>query len=140
MKFTKDLLRNHSITRRSFMIMSGQAGLLSILVSKMLYMQIVDAKKYHILSEKNKLSQFWRKKGSFIEEEHEILHQLVPKVLQEYKLRYISYLISQAEQGIRKASENHDDEGVNEFQKRYQKLKTVEGLLCGHLGKRTITS
>ena len=93
-----------------------------------------------ILSEKNKLSQFWRKKGSFIEEEHEILHQLVPKVLQEYKLRYISFLISQAEQGIRKASENHDDEGVHEFQKRYQKLKTVERLLCGHLGKRTITS
>jgi len=93
-----------------------------------------------ILSEKNKLSQFWRKKGSFIEEEHEILYQLVPKVLQEYKLRYISFLISQAEQGIRKASENHDDEAVHEFQTRYQKLKTVERLLCSHLGKRTITS
>jgi len=93
-----------------------------------------------ILSEKNKLSQFWRKKGSFIEEEHEILYQLVPKVLQECKLRYISFLISQAEHGIRKASENHDDEAVHDFQKRYQKLKTVEGLLCGHLGKRTITS
>jgi DNA primase len=93
-----------------------------------------------ILSEKNKLSQFWRKRGSFIEEEHEILYQLVPKVLQECKLRYISFLISQVEQGIRNASENNDDEAIVEFQKRYQKLKTVEGLLCSHLGRRTITS
>ena len=93
-----------------------------------------------ILSEKNKLSDFWRKRGSFIEEEHEILYQLVPKVLQEYKLRYITFLISQAEQGIRKAYENHDDEAIEDFQKRYQKLKAVEGLLCGHLGRRTITS
>jgi len=93
-----------------------------------------------ILSEKNKLSDFWRKRGSFIEEEYEILYQLVPKVLQEYKLRYITFLISQAEQGIRKAYENHDDEAIQDFQKRYQKLKTVEGLLCSHLGRRTITS
>ncbi|MCX6237675.1 MAG: toprim domain-containing protein, partial [Bacteroidia bacterium] len=92
-----------------------------------------------IMSEKNKLSQFWRKRGSFIEEEHEILYLLVPKVLQECKLRYISFLISQAEKGIVKASENKDDEAVKEFQKRHQKLKTVEGLLSGHL-KRTINS
>jgi DNA primase len=93
-----------------------------------------------ILSEKNKLSQFWRKRGNFIEEEHEILYQLVPKVLQECKLRYITFLISQAEQGIRKASENNDEKAIQEFQKRYQTLKTVEGQLCGHLGRRTITS
>ena len=36
--------------------MSGQAGMLSILASKMLYMQIVDAKKYRILSDKNRIS------------------------------------------------------------------------------------
>ena len=93
-----------------------------------------------IMSEKNKLSQYWRKKGSFIEEEYDILHQLVPKVLQECKLRYISFLILQAEQGIRNAAESNDFDAIMEFQKRYQKLKTVEGLLCGHLGQRTITS
>jgi DNA primase len=93
-----------------------------------------------ILSEKNKLSQFWRKRGNFIEEEHEILQQLVPKVLQECKLRYISFLISQVGQGIRAASEKNDYEAIQEFQKRYQKLKTVEGLLCNRLGRRAITS
>jgi DNA primase len=93
-----------------------------------------------IMSEKNKLSQFWRKRGSFIEEEHEILYQLVPRILQECKLRYISFLISQAEQGIGIAFKNNDDEAVTEYQKRYQKLKTVEGLLCSRLGNRAITS
>lgn len=93
-----------------------------------------------ILSEKNKLSKYWRKQGSFIEEEHEILPQLVLKVLQECKLKYTSFLIAQAEAGIRKACENNDDESIQDFQRRYQKLKTVEGLLCGHLGRRAITS
>ena len=93
-----------------------------------------------ILSEKNKLSKFWTKRGSFIEEEHEILHQLVPKAVQECKLRYISWLITQTELGIRKASENNDDAEIQELQKRYQKLKGVEKVLCSHLGQRTITS
>lgn len=56
MKITSELLKNHAITRRSFIVMSGQAGLLSILASKMLYMQVVDAKKYRILSDKNRIN------------------------------------------------------------------------------------
>ena len=92
-----------------------------------------------VLSEKNKLSSFWKKRGNFIEEEHEILYQLVPKVLQEYKLRYISYLITQTWEGIKTASANKDADLIADLQKRYQKLKTVEGLLCDQLGKRTIS-
>lgn len=92
-----------------------------------------------VLSEKNKLSSFWKKRGNFIEEEHEILYQLVPKVLQEYKLRYISNLIAQIWEGIKTANINQDFEQIAELQKRYQKLKTVEGLLCDQLGKRTIS-
>ena len=56
MKITGEFLRSNSITRRSFIIMSGQAGLLSLLASKMLYMQVVDAKKYRILSDKNRIN------------------------------------------------------------------------------------
>lgn len=92
-----------------------------------------------VLSEKNKLSSFWKKRGNFIEEEHEILYQLVPKVLQEYKLRYISFLITQTWEGIKTASGNKDADLIADLQKRYQKLKTVEGLLCDQLGKRTIS-
>lgn len=92
-----------------------------------------------VLSEKNKLSSFWKKRGNFIEEEHEILFQLVPKVLQEYKLRYITHLISQTWEGIKTATANNDSDLIADLQKRYQKLKTVEGLLCDQLGKRAIS-
>lgn len=56
MKRKGDLLRNHSITRRTFMIMSGQVGLLSVLASKMLYMQVIDGPKYRMLANKNRIS------------------------------------------------------------------------------------
>jgi len=93
----------------------------------------------NILADKNTLSPYWRKKGNYIEDEQDILPQLVPKVLQEYKLRYITFLISQTIKGIKKASAEDDFGAIMEFQKRYQKLKEVEGLLCGRLGKRTIS-
>ncbi len=93
----------------------------------------------NILADKNTLSPYWRKKGNYIEDEQDILPQLVPKVLQEYKLRYITFLISETLKGIKKASEDDDFGAIMEFQKRYQKLKEVEGLLCGRLGKRTIS-
>lgn len=92
-----------------------------------------------ILSEKNKLSSFWRKRGNFIEEEHEILYQLVPKVLQEYKLRYITCMISGIRDEIKTATTNNDFDRVAQLQNKYQKLKAVEGQLCDQLGKRTIS-
>jgi DNA primase len=92
-----------------------------------------------VLSEKNKLSAFWKKRGNFIEEEHDILYQLVPKVLQEYKLRYISHLITQIGEEIKNAAINEDFDLIADLQKRFQKLKTVEGLLCDQLGKRAIS-
>jgi DNA primase len=92
-----------------------------------------------ILSEKNKLSSFWKKRGNFIEEEHDILYQLVPKVLQEYKLRYISSIIAETWEGIKTATNNNDFDKVAELQMRHQKLKVVEAQLCDQLGKRTIS-
>jgi len=91
-----------------------------------------------LLSEKNKLSSFWKKRGNYIEEEQEILGQLVPRTLQEYKLRYISNLIAQTTAEIQKAAECENDELVSELQKRFQKMKTVEGALCTKLNQRII--
>lgn len=91
-----------------------------------------------ILSEKNKLSSFWKKRGNFIEEEHEILYQLVPRVLQEYKLRFISNLIAQTTDQIQKAAADSDFELISELQMRYQKMKQVESALCDKLNNRVI--
>lgn len=91
-----------------------------------------------VLSEKNKLSAFWKKRGNFIEEEQEILHQLVPRVLQEYKLRFISNLIVHTTTQMQKAAAEENYELISELQKRYQKMKLVESALCDKLNNRVI--
>lgn len=91
-----------------------------------------------VLSEKNKLSSFWKKRGNFIEEEHEILYQLVPRILQEYKLRFISNLIAQTTDQIQKAAAEGDFELISQLQMRYQKMKQVESALCDKLNNRVI--
>lgn len=93
-----------------------------------------------IMAEKNALSPYWRRKGNFIEDEKDLLHTLVPKAMHECKLAYVSFLISQAEKGVIKASQNNDDEALYEFQSRHKKLMNIKQQLCSHLGKRTITS
>jgi DNA primase len=91
-----------------------------------------------ILSEKNKLSAFWKKRGNFIEEEQEILHQLVPRVLQEYKLRFISNMIVETTDQMVRAAAEENYELISELQKRYQKMKLVESALCDKLNNRVI--
>jgi hypothetical protein len=93
-----------------------------------------------IMAEKNALSPYWRRKGNFIEDEKDLLHTLVPKAMHECKLAYVSFLITQAEKGVIKASQNNDDEALYEFQSRHKKLMNIKQQLCSHLGKRTITS
>jgi DNA primase len=91
-----------------------------------------------LLAEKNKLSSFWKKRGNFIEEEHEILDQLVPRILQEYKLRFITNMISRTKEDIQKAAMVENYELIAELQTKYQKLKSVEAVLCDKLNKRII--
>jgi len=56
MKISNELLRNYLITRRSFMLLGGKLGMLSLLSLRMIYMQIVDGAKYTTLSDKNRIN------------------------------------------------------------------------------------
>ncbi|MEY3196747.1 MAG: Penicillin-binding protein [Pseudomonadota bacterium] len=56
MKINNELLRGYSITRRSFMLMSGQLGMLSLLGAKIMYMQLADGERYRTLSDKNRIN------------------------------------------------------------------------------------
>ncbi len=90
-----------------------------------------------ILSEKYSSSPFWKARGSHVEEEQDLLYYLVPKILQEYKLRYVKYLSNQ----ILEKMKNIPGDNLEEFfalQGQFQKLKSVEGILSERLGKRTI--
>jgi len=92
----------------------------------------------NILSEKYTESQFWKKQGSYVEEEHEILHILVPRVLQEYKLRMVRFLINQAIDEMKVTATGDSFERIVELQRNIQNLKSVEKELSDKLGKRTI--
>lgn len=52
----KKILHNQLISRRAFLIGTGQLTLFSLLAVRMLYMQLFESDKYRILSEKNRIS------------------------------------------------------------------------------------
>ncbi len=93
----------------------------------------------HLIAEKYVESKVWRKGGAFIESEDEILDLIVPKIVQEYKLRKVKNMLKDLESNIFEASESGSNEDVMEFQNQYLNLKKVEKNLSNQLGNRTIS-
>lgn len=89
-----------------------------------------------LMSEKYVESKRWKKGGAFVESEDEILDLLVPKIVQEYKLRKVKNMLADLEKGIQLASD--DMEKVLSLQNQYINLKKVEKHLSIQLGNRTI--
>ena len=90
-----------------------------------------------LLSEKYVESKRWKRGGAFVEAEDEILDLLVPKIVQEYKLRKVKNMLSDLEKGIHLAA--NDMEKVMSIQNQYINLKKVEKHLSEQLGNRTVT-
>ena len=93
----------------------------------------------NLLSEKYIESKRWSKGGAFIESESELLYLLVPKLVQEYKLRNVKMLLKKIEQQINEASKNNETEKMMECMNQYQNLKKVMKELSDLLGFRTIS-
>lgn len=93
----------------------------------------------NLLSEKYIESKRWSKAGAFIETESEILYLLVPKLIQEYKLKNVKVLLKDIEQQIKAATKNNDSEKMMELLNQYQNLKVVMKSLSELLGFRTIS-
>ena len=91
-----------------------------------------------LLTEKYIESKRWKKGGAFVESEEELLDLLVPKIVQEYKLRKIKNMLRELEQHIHQASQTSDMEKVMEIQNQYLNLKRVEKHLSAQLGNRAI--
>lgn len=90
-----------------------------------------------LLSEKYVESKRWKRGGAFVEAESEILDLIVPKIVQEYKLRKVKNMLSDLEKGIQLAAS--DMEKVMSIQNQYLNLKKVEKHLSVQLGNRTVT-
>lgn len=52
----KDTLRNQLITRRAFLLAAGGTSMLSLLASRMFYMQVIKAGDYKMLSDQNRIN------------------------------------------------------------------------------------
>ncbi len=91
-----------------------------------------------LLADKYIESKRWKKGGAFVEEEHEILDLLVPKIVQEYKLSKVRALLRGLESQIQEAGKTDNWEALMEHQNQYINLKKVAKNLSEQLGNRTI--
>ena len=91
-----------------------------------------------LLSEKYTESKRWEKAGAFTEKDEDILDLLVPKIVNEYKLRKIKIMMDGIEKAIDKASAENNFDKVIEEQSMYMNLKRLEKSLSKQLGNRTI--
>lgn len=92
-----------------------------------------------LLSEKYTESKRWSKAGAFIESESELLYLLVPKLVQEYKMRNVKMILKKLEHQINEASKNNDTEKLMEYMGQHMNLKKVLKALAEMLGFRTIS-
>jgi DNA primase len=92
-----------------------------------------------LLSEKYIESKRWSKGGAFIESESELLYLLVPKLIQEYKLKNVKMLLKKLEHQINEANKSNESEKIMDFLNQYQNLKKVMKELSELLGFRTIS-
>jgi DNA primase len=93
----------------------------------------------NLLSEKYIESKRWSKGGAFIESESELLYLLVPKLIQEYKLKNVKMLLKKLEHQINVSNKNNDSEQMMNYMNQYQNLKKIQKELSELLGFRTIT-
>ena len=93
-----------------------------------------------LLAEKWVESKRWSKAGSYTEKEEDILEWLVPKIVNEYKLRKVKYLLADIEKQIAVFTGEDDFEKVIDAQSKYMNLKKVEKFLADRLGNRTMIS
>lgn len=93
----------------------------------------------NLLAEKYIESKRWSKSGAFIETESELLYLLVPKLIQEYKLKNVKVMLKKLEQQINEANKNNEPEKLMEYMNQFQNLKKVMKELSEQLGFRTIS-
>ncbi len=95
-----------------------------------------------MLSEKHNESKIWKRGGGYTEQEEDILDLLVPKIINEYKLRLIQVLIPkinlELDEEIEKIGNNpFTEDFLNKMQKRIN-LDHIKKELSNKLGNRTI--
>jgi len=88
----------------------------------------------NLLSEKYVESKRWSKAGAYMQRSEDILDELAPRIINEYKLRKIKIMQSEILKEVYKVS----GEELNDLLSTMHNLKKVEKELSKNLGSRTI--
>ncbi|HEX7585444.1 MAG TPA: DNA primase [Prolixibacteraceae bacterium] len=92
----------------------------------------------NLLADKYVESKRWSRGGAFIESESELLYLLVPKLIQEYKLKNVKMILKKLEHQISEANKNDETEKLMEYMSQHMNLKKVLKELSELLGFRTV--
>lgn len=92
-----------------------------------------------LLAEKYIESKRWSKAGAFVESESQILDQIVPILIKEYKIKTIKVKQGELLSRIMDAYKNGDEEKYAELQAQYTRLNEVTKSLSKLFGFRAIT-
>jgi DNA primase len=91
-----------------------------------------------LLAEKWVESKRWNKAGAYTEKESEVLDWLVPRIVNEFKLRKIKEMHLVLENQVDMFHKLNDDNQLFEVLAKIQNLKKIEKFLSDKLGNRTI--
>jgi DNA primase len=92
-----------------------------------------------LLAEKYIESKRWSKAGAFVESEQQILDQIVPILIKEYKIKTIKVKQQELLTRIMDAYKNGDEEKYAELQAQYTRLNELTKTLSKLHGFRAIT-
>lgn len=92
----------------------------------------------NLLSEKWIESKRWAKAGAHTEKEQDLLGLLIPRVVNEYKLRKIKEMHLELEKEIASLSSDDDNKRLFDALSKIQNLKKIERYLSDNLGSRAI--
>ncbi len=92
----------------------------------------------NLLSEKWIESKRWAKAGAHTEKEQDLLGLLIPRVVNEYKLRKIKEMHLELEKEIASLSSDDDNKRLFDALSKIQNLKKIERYLSDNLGGRAI--
>jgi DNA primase len=120
----RDRLKEESFDPSKYFIYHTNAGV-SKLATDLLTDKFIESKR-------------WSRAGAYTEKEEDLLDYLVPRIINEYKLRKVKLLLAEIEQAIDKASKENDFDLVIAHQSKYMNLKQVEKFLSDNLGNRAI--
>ncbi len=91
-----------------------------------------------LLADKYIESQRWKRSGSYVESEEEILNVLVPKAVIEYKMTRVKLIEREVLSALKRLDPEKETDAIIELQTKIINLKKVQNILSKDLGERAI--